>query len=264
MITRSINVNNENISYLDSSAGTTTLLFLHGAFINKEYWAKQFDYFSKEYRVIAVDLAGHGSSSHRRNNYAINTFADDVRALIKILDLKNMILVGHSFGTAVALEIVAKDFSRIIGIVEVDHLKNVGNELPETVIEGIIKGLRTDFAATCRQFAHQALISEATDPELVNRLFADYAQTDHEVGIAIFQNAVGYTEREVNLLKNLPIKLHLIHVDYTPTDKSKLREHLGKNHELNVIKGTCHYPMIENPVRFNVLLAEIIRKIVSG
>ncbi len=260
----SIQINTEKLSFFDSETGEFTLLFLHGAFINKEYWTAQISHFAGRYRVVAVDFAGHGLSSHSRSDRDIQSFAADVSKLIEALDLKKVIMIGHSFGTDVMLEAVSINASKIMGLVEVDHLKNVGSELPASVIEQVITGLRTDFIATSEQFARQALVTAATRTDLVDRLVTDYAKTNHEVGISIFQNMIGYSRREMNLLHGLPLKLYLIHVDYTPTNQEALGRYLGNDYSLHIMKGTCHYPMVENPDVFNQILAGIFLDIESG
>ena len=93
-----ININRENLSYFDSEKGDITLLFIHGAFINKEYWNEQLTYFSEKYRVIAIDIAGHGNSSHNRNEWTIKNYGKDISEFIKKLLLKNVVLIGHSIG----------------------------------------------------------------------------------------------------------------------------------------------------------------------
>jgi sigma-B regulation protein RsbQ len=50
-------------------------------------------------------------------------------------------------------------------------------------------------------------------------------------------------------------------VDYSPTHEENLKKLMGNNYELNILNGTCHFPMIENPKEFNELLEKIILKL---
>lgn len=261
MKTETIEVNDEKLTYLDSGTGQTTLLFIHGAFINKEYWTNQVSHFSKKFRVLAIDLAGHGDSSHNRSDWTGSSFGKDISEFMEKLSLENVILIGHSFGSDVMLETEAINSSRIKGLVEVDHMKNVGVALPQEAIDQLVVGLEANFEATCEQFAKQALISEETDAKLVEKLLADYRNMNPEVGIPLLKNGFNHTDREVALLKGLDRKLYQIHVDYVPTDEEKLKKYLGDNYELHIMEGTCHYPMLENPKKFNALLENILLKI---
>ncbi len=256
-----IKINEETVSYLDNENGKITLLFLHGAFINKDYWSEQLSYFAKDFRVIAIDLPGHGDSSFNQKEYTGERFGKDISTLIKKLGLKNVIIIGHSFGSDVMLETITLNASEIIGLIEIDHLKNVGMELPKEAVDQIVAGLNADFEATCEQFAKQALLTEATNPEIVARLLNDYKGMNPEVGIPLLEYNFGYAQREAELLKGLELKLYSVHVNYTPTNQESLKKYLGDNYELHIMDGTCHYPMIENPDEFNEILEKVILKI---
>lgn len=261
MKSNSIEINGENLSYFDSGKGQITLLFIHGAFISKEYWNEQLSHFSSNYRVITLDLAGHGKSSHNRADWTIQQYSKDINELIKELSLKNVILIGHSFGSDIMLETVTNNSSQIKGLIEVDHMKNVGVELPQETIDYLLDNLKNNFAETCEQYARQALITEQTDSKLSTKLVFDFTQMNPEVGRPLLKNTFSYTNREIQLLKGLTHKLHLLHVDYLPTNEESIKQYLGENYELRYMGGTCHYPMLENPKEFNTLLAKIISKI---
>jgi sigma-B regulation protein RsbQ len=264
MTTKTANVNGENLSYIDTEKGETTLLFLHGAFINKEYWENQLNFFAPKYRVIAIDLAGHSNSTHNRNELTVQNFGKDISEFIQKLSLENVIIVGHSFGSDVMLETVNLGSSKIKGLVEVDHMKNVGVELPEETINFLVQSLKTDFTGTCELIAKQALITERTNPQLVDRLLNDYKAMNPVIGSRLLEIGFHYPSRETELLKDLKQKLFLIHVNYSNTNQENLKQYLGVNFELQTISGTCHYPMVENPEEFNKTLQTIISKIQSN
>ena len=260
MKARNIDINGEVLSYLDNEKGDTTLLFIHGAFINKEYWNNQLSYFAPSYRVVALDQAGHGKSSHNRTEWTGQNFGGDLCVFIEKLSLKNVVLIGHSFGSDVMLEAVANDSSSISGLIEVDHMKNVGVALPQEIADQLVQSLKTDFIRPCEQIARQTLVTEKTDPELVDRLLKDYSAMNPAVGVPLLQNGFNYVDRETELLKGLKQKLYLIHVNYTATDEENLKKYLGDNYALQIISGTCHYPMIENPDELNAALEKILSR----
>lgn len=261
METRKITINGETLSYFDNEKGETTLLFIHGAFINKEYWENQLTHFAPSFRVIAIDLAGHGDSSHNRTEWTAQSFGKDINEFIRKLSLKKIILIGHSAGSDIMLEAVTDDSSEIKGLIEVDHFKNVGVALPQEMVHQLVAGLKTDFIQTCRQFAKQALLTEKTDAKLVDQLLADYGKMNPEVGISMLQSGFNYSKRETELLEGLEMKLYLVHVDYIPTNEESLKMYLGDSYELHIMEGTCHYPMLENPDEFNNILEKILSEI---
>ena len=111
------------INYFQQGQGDTTLLFLHGWCINGTYWANQLEYFSMVYNVCAIDLPGFGKSKAERNNWTIEEYAKDVIAFIDIMNLKNVVIIGHSMAGEIMLQIALTNDARISGIVGVDNFK---------------------------------------------------------------------------------------------------------------------------------------------
>src|SRR6201988_852119 len=87
-----------------SAAGATRpLVFLHGWCGDREYWKHQVGAFAADYRIVALDQAGHGESGQERNVWKAASLAGAVEAVVKELGLKRVILVGHSMGGQIAL-----------------------------------------------------------------------------------------------------------------------------------------------------------------
>ena len=74
------------------------LMLLHGITLSAEVWAPQLNQLADRYRVIAVDLRGHGQSTAGRDGYGIPRLATDVATVLEALDLDDAVLVGHSMG----------------------------------------------------------------------------------------------------------------------------------------------------------------------
>lgn len=260
-VEKKIVIGTDTLSYFDTGKNKTTLLFIHGSFINKDYWRNQISFFSKQYRVIALDLAGHGNSTHNRTDWSAQKFGSDITQIINKLSLKKVILVGHSVGADIMLETANQKNKAIIGIVGIDYFKNVGVGLPQNVIEQVVSNFKTDFTGTNEQYVKQALINKNTKPKISDKILTDFRTMDKNIGIAMNENFLTYTNRETELLKKLPLKLFLINVDYVPTNTDNLKEATNNNFDLRILNGNCHYPMIEIPETFNSELDKVIAKI---
>lgn len=258
--------NKVEIAYREEGQGDTTLLFVHGSYINKEYWDAQMDYFSKDYHVVAIDLAAHGQSGTNRSTWTFAEFAQDVITVVKTLDLHNVILVGHSMGGDICLEVADQLPDTVIGLIAVDYFKYAGTEMPTEFlqqVDSILANLQTNFADTNEAYARKGLISPQTSPILVDRIVNDYRNAYKEMAIPITAQLFRYYARQRELLLRLKFKLHLINVDYFPTDESLLQKYAGNGYELIHMSGTSHYPMVESPEVFNTLLKEAVVKCVN-
>src|SRR5262245_20922964 len=67
-----------NIVYEVRGRGDTALVFLHGWCGDREYWKHQVDAFAGDYRVVALDQAGHGESGKNRKRWSVSGLAEDV------------------------------------------------------------------------------------------------------------------------------------------------------------------------------------------
>src|SRR6058998_448513 len=87
-----------DLYYKDWGAGQP-VVFSHGWPLTADAWEDQMLFLSaRRYRCIAHDRRGHGRSSQPWNGNDMDTYADDLAALVETLDLKNAIHVGHSTG----------------------------------------------------------------------------------------------------------------------------------------------------------------------
>lgn len=141
-----------NIFFRDWGAGQP-ILFSHGWPLSSEAWNVQMLFFAQNgYRVVAHDRRGHGRSDQPWDGNNMDQYADDLAELIETLDLKNMIMIGHSTGGGeVAHYIGRHGTSRVakavlVGAVPPLMLKTTANPegTPIEAFDGIRKGTAED------------------------------------------------------------------------------------------------------------------------
>ena len=81
----------------DTGAGQP-LLFVHGLALTHEVWLPQIRALRDRYRVLTLDIRGHGESGPGVEGYSPTLFGEDVAAVVTSLDLRDAILIGHSLG----------------------------------------------------------------------------------------------------------------------------------------------------------------------
>lgn len=100
------------LHYIEQGQGQP-LVLLHGNGENCDYFAHQISYFSKYYRVIAIDTRGHGKSPRGNAIFAIKQFAEDLKYFIDTINIAKPIILGFSDGGNIALEFALKYPERV-------------------------------------------------------------------------------------------------------------------------------------------------------
>jgi 2-succinyl-6-hydroxy-2,4-cyclohexadiene-1-carboxylate synthase len=97
-------INGVDYSYLDVGTGEVVLL-LHGFTGSKETWQPLIESLSKKYRVIALDLLGHGETSSPidKSRYQMEEAASEIKEFLEKLEIKSVHLLGYSMGGRLAL-----------------------------------------------------------------------------------------------------------------------------------------------------------------
>lgn len=96
------------IHYETSGTGPP-LVFVHGGWMNGRAWEPQVEHFADDYRVVTLDVRGHGDTGATEpEQYSIGLFTDDLEALLSELEIEQPILCGLSLGSMVVQEYVAR------------------------------------------------------------------------------------------------------------------------------------------------------------
>ena len=93
---------NTKISYTDSGEGNAIVL-LHGFLENKKMWKDYVSFFSNQYRIITIDLLGHGESDCLGYVHSMEDNARAVHEVLEYLQIKKTTILGHSMGGYVGL-----------------------------------------------------------------------------------------------------------------------------------------------------------------
>ena len=112
---KSLLFKNTKITYTDSGKGAVVVL-LHGFLENKHMWNEIIPEISKNKRVLAIDLLGHGHTECLGYIHPMELMADAVTAVLKTLRIRKITLIGHSMGGYVSLALAEKNRKMIRGL----------------------------------------------------------------------------------------------------------------------------------------------------
>jgi pimeloyl-ACP methyl ester carboxylesterase len=249
------------VVYSVAGSGDTALLFIHGALADRSFFEEQFHAFSGRFRVIALDLAGHGESGRNRTTWGIPQFAADVKAVADAERLKRVVLFGNSLGGPVAIEAALLLPGRAVAVVGIDTFQDLGHpETPEYRQQAADAGrqraeaFRKDYAGSLKAMVG-ILFHPDADPWLKGEAERRMRRTLSDVVFAILDSVTDtdYTPAA----RKLTVPLRAINGDIFTTDVEAARR-VKADFDVLVMKHMGHYPMLERPAEFNRLVAQTV------
>lgn len=246
------------IHYSVTGKGEPALVFIHCWTCNRTFWENQVAEFSKTNRVVTIDLPGHGESGQGRKTWSVESFGDDVATVVKKLGLKRVVLVGSSMGGPIALEATRRMPDRVIAIVPVDTLQNVEEKLPPDQLDAVFKQMEADYKNATTSLLNQFFFSPSTPPAVRERVINATVSIKPDVAIPMLKAIFSYDAAPA--MREIKVPIRAINADRVPTNVEANRKY-APQFDAVIIKGTGHYPMLEDPARFNQMLADILRNL---
>ena len=241
-----------SIFYDSRGEGDVTLVFVHCWTCNSEFWQPQIDYFARDYRVVWLDLAGHGKSSSQRQEYTMSAFGNDVAAVVDRVGADRVVLVGHSMGGPVVIEAAKLLGDRVIGIVGVDTFYTPFEfDTSEEKIQAFVQPFKEDFKGASEQLV-QSMFTPKADPEVVSSILEKMGSVDREMAVsALYEIFRWRADSEPSDLPKYAEKLHNINGAFTG-EENPLHE------SVVLIPEVGHFVAQVKPDEFNRALEEIL------
>jgi len=252
------------IHYQVQGGGTPTLFFVHCWSGDQTYWKAQVSHFSPHYRVVTLDLAGHGESGLNRKDWTISAFAQDVVAVVDDLDLDEVVLIGHSMGGTVVLEAAVRMPEHVVALVGVDTLFDKWARFTPEQREQFLVPFRTDFVETTQNWVRHNLFLPTSDATLVDRVAADMSAAPPEVGSASMEAIYEWGKRDFSeALGRLRTRVFMIQAE-SNAQNLQVVESFASSFEffqVLVVSEVGHFIMMEEPETFNRLLTQAIEQL---
>lgn len=248
----------QKIHYKESGNGNTAIIFIHGWLGNTEWWNNQQKHLASKYHIVQMDLAGHGKSDSSREDWSSSRYSDDIKAVVDAVESPEIILVGHSMSGAYVLEASLKT-PKVKALVLIDTLKDLNESFTEEQVEQILSMYRSDFKNAVENILPQYLFAEQTPPAVKERIQQEFLQNESEKAINALKPL--YETDFKNIAAQVQIPVIAINSDASPTNLEGNRKYL-KDYNYVTITGVGHYPMLEKPEEFTLILDGVLKKLI--
>lgn len=141
-----LNYKNINIAYSETGKGTA-LVLLHGFLENSSMWDFFVAEYSKKYRVITIDLLGHGETECLGYVHTMEDMADAVYAVLHELRIRKSIFMGHSMGGYVALAFAELYPDMVKGIILQNSTSRADSDERKKNRDRAIRAVKMNYAA---------------------------------------------------------------------------------------------------------------------
>ena len=261
--------NGVELHYLEKGEGKP-LVFIPGLTFSGEIFKGQLEYFSKNYRVIAIDPRGQGFSAKPVDGNDYITHGRDLAALIEGLGLSDAVVIGWSTGNLDAWSYVEQyGTDKLRGVVTIDMSPLPLSPDPAWWTEGTMdelsevatKVLRTSEGtrAFFSDYATGIMIQHEMEPEELEYILDMSARTPYWICKALFCDAIysNYLETAKKLGASFP-SLMFIAEHWADVAKPFVETQLP-GYETYVMGG--HLMFYEYPEKWNAVLEEFLKKL---
>lgn len=230
------------LSYLQKGEGKD-VVFLHGYLASKESFYPQINYFSRYYRVTALDFPGFGGAPPLRAAWSVGDYADWTKEALGALDIRFPHVVAHSFGGRVAVKCLSREqlFDRAVltGCAGIVPRRGFSYRLRVRCFRAV-RRVAPEFARThfgSREYRALSPVMQESYKKIVNEdLRSDAANITRPV---LF--VCGREDKE------------------TPLSSIMIYVHAVRQSQLFVMDGCGHFAHLENALAFNAKTEEFLQ-----
>ena len=240
--------------YERAGRGEPELLFVPGWCCDHSAFEPQFDHFARTHAVTSLDLRGVGSSDAPADGYSIPELADDLAAFCAAVGIERPVVVGHSLGGMIAVELGGRYPALASALVLVDPGPIA--PLPSTVefFTGFAEQLEgPDGEEVRRTYVHDM---GARDEELARWIVDHMCIAEQAVAAAVIRGVSEWDGRD--LLARCIVPVLLIRSELgEDTDAFRLRQ-IKPDLEVGITLGSGHFHQLEVPEQVNAMIERFL------
>lgn len=252
---------NQGIAYTKTGKGPS-LVFIHGVGLRAESWGPQIDYFKSRFTVYAIDLPGHGDSNLiKKDSPDINSYSEVIAAFIENETTLPVVIIGHSLGALIALNIADKHPGLCKGIAAISTIFNRTSDA-FVAVKSRAKFIRDNpeqnlsISPLQRWFKDQS----SWQAQLCKNMIESNSPKGYADAYGAFANSQGCSEAGVNQSK-LPLLFVTGEKDYNSTPAmSEALANIGQNATAVIIKEARHMVQLSHTKETNTALEAFFEK----
>jgi len=243
-----------------SSVGTgPTIVFVHGWTCDSSSWTGQVPAFSKDHRVITLDLPGHGQSgSPKDGKLSMDLFARAVESVRAEAGADRIVLVGHSMGAPVIRQYAHLYPEHVAGLVAVDGPLDVRPFAAANLPPGFPPPMTGPEGVKAREGMIRSMFIPETPAALQEHILKMMLAAPEATAVGAMNSMFDPAIRWTDVIKAPALTVYAGTANVP--DPAATKE-LYPNHEATQVKGTGHFLMMEKPEEFNRLLTGFLGKI---
>ena len=231
------------------------IVLIHGWTCSADFWKESLHAF-RGYRVIALDLPGHGRSDKPKLNYSMEYFAKSVDAVMKHAGVDRAVLAGHSMGTPITREFYRMYPQRTLGIVIVDGA--LRTFFPKAMTDTFVAQLRAGYKENAAKFI-DGMLAAVKDETLRKYIRENMLATPDFVAISAMEG-MGDEKIWKEDKITVPVLAVMAPSPFWPPDVKEIFTSIAPKIDFQMWSGVSHFLHMEKPKEFNDQVASFIVK----
>lgn len=246
-------VDGVNIYSASSGSGKATVVLVHGWTCDSSSWDAQVPVLSKHYRVITIDLPGHGrSGAPKDGKFSMELFARAVEAVRAEAKADKIVLVGHSMGAPVIRQYARLYPGHVAGLVAVDgplDMRQFGEGFKPPSLTGP-EGIKA------REGMIRGMFTPQTPPALQQKILAMMLKAPEATAIGAMGSILDPALRKADVTPMPALAIWAGTNQQLPNVEETKK--VLPNYAQTQVAGTGHFVMMERPDEVNKLLATFV------
>jgi len=245
------------VHYQNYGEGKEAIVFIHGWSCNLNFWKANIPAFTKQSRVIAIDLPGHGESDKPQVTYSMDLFARAVDAVLQDAKVERATLVGHSMGTPVIRQFYRTYPGKTRALVIVDgNLRPFSN--PEQMKQ-FMEPLRGPKYKEQAELMIGFISQTVKDKKTVDEIRASMMSTPQHVMVGAMDAMMDDAIWKQDKINAPTLAVMAKQPQWTAEYETFVRE-LAPGVEYQVWEGVSHFLMMDEPQKFNDTVYAFLKK----